>query len=137
MAEWFRGKRILIVDEDYVAASRLETRLLHYGALVKGPASTFDEALRCLVFDDVDAAVLSLAPISGTCVMISDVLSRLGIPFVFRSRETNPRLSEHYSSLVGKPGEAQTMARLLARNVASEQDNIPKPIRHLSNEGSR
>ena len=134
MAEWFRGKRILIVDEDYNAASRLETRLLHCGALVIGPASSSDEAFRCLVFEEVDAAVLGTAPNSGTSVMISHVLSRLGIPFVFLLSEPMARISESYDNLVvGKPGKAETIARLLAQIAESGQNNVPNPTRHPNN----
>jgi hypothetical protein len=133
VAEWFRGKRILIVDEDYNAASQLETRLLHCGALVVRPVSSFDEAFRCLVFEELDASVLGTAPNSGTSVMISHILSRLGIPFVFLSSEPIARVSDIYDNLVvGKPGKADIIARLLAQNAESAQDNIPNPTRHLS-----
>jgi hypothetical protein len=138
MAEWFRGKRVLIVDEDYIAASRLETHLLHCGALVVGPVSSSDEAFRCLVNEDVDAAVLSPAADSGRAVMISNVLSRLGIPFVFLSREATSRVPEHHGNLVvSTPGDARTIARLLAQTAESGQDNISNASHHLSYEVRR
>jgi hypothetical protein len=130
MAAWLRGKRVLIVDEDYVAASRLETRLLHWGALVVGPVTSSLEAFNCLVNEEVDAAVLSPAPDLRTSVLISDVLSRLRIPFVVLSKEPMSSGSDRYADrVVGKPGKAETIARLLA-NAASAQDNTPGSARH-------
>jgi hypothetical protein len=134
-SEWRSGSEgsVSDIDEDYNAASQLETRLLHCGALVVGPVSSFDEAFRCLVFEELDAAVLGAAPNLGTSVMISHILSRLGIPFVFISSEPIARVSDSYDNLVvGKPVKADTIARLLAQNAESTQDNIPNSTRHLS-----
>lgn len=138
MAEWLQGKRILIVDEDYLAASRLETCLLHCGALVVGPAASVDEALRFLEFEEVDAAVISRVPGSETSMRISDVLSRSAIPFVFRLREQMPQSFDRQDNLVvSHRSEARTIARLLAESAESGQDNVPESTHHVRYEVRR
>lgn len=123
--EWYRGKRILIVDEDYHAASRLETRLLHHGAFVVGPASSLGEALGCVMFEKLDAAVLGVTLGSGTTLPIADALTRLAIPFVFLSRRPTDRVPERFGNLIfNEPGDDRVIARLLAEDASARQDNV-------------
>lgn len=96
-----------------------------------GPVTSSHEAFNCLVSEEVDAAVLSPAPDLRTSVLISDVLSRLRIPFVVLSKELMSSVSDRQGDRVAdKPGKAETIARLLAQTAASEQDNTRNPARH-------
>jgi len=68
--------------------------------------------------------VINRVPGSETSMRISDVLFRLAIPFVFRSRPPMPQIVDRQGNhAVSDLSEARTIARLLSESVESGQDN--------------
>lgn len=83
----FRDKRVLVVEDEALAAMLVEEELADAGARVLGPASSVDEALQLIesaVLDGgLSAAVLDFN-LNGEVVMpVANRLAALGVPFLF------------------------------------------------------
>ncbi len=75
--------RILVVEDDFLLALRLEMLLDDAGYDVVGPAARLDQALALIKREAVDAAILDVN-LNGTMVFpLADALARQGAPFLF------------------------------------------------------
>ncbi|EJC84038.1 cAMP-binding protein [Rhizobium leguminosarum bv. trifolii WSM2297] len=74
----------LVVEDDYLLASDLASKLSEVGVKVIGPASNVPQALKYIEdFSQIDVAILDIN-LSGTMVFpVADELSRRNIPFFF------------------------------------------------------
>ncbi|MBB2752892.1 UNVERIFIED_ORG: CRP-like cAMP-binding protein [Rhizobium aethiopicum] len=87
-------KVALVVEDDYVLASDLTSKLTDVGINIIGPAPNVEQALKYIEdFSQIDVAVLDIN-LGGTMVFpVADELSRRNIPFFFAtgySREVVP-----------------------------------------------
>jgi CheY-like chemotaxis protein len=78
-----KGFRILVVEDDFLAAKALETVLLDLGCEVIGPASSSAEACGLIKQKPVDAAILDINLSPGTCEPVARALRYRSMPFVF------------------------------------------------------
>jgi CheY-like chemotaxis protein len=79
-----RGRRVLIVEDDYLIAEDLREQLLSCGAVVLGPVACVADALALLEDGAVpDMAILDIGLGGGKVYPVADALRRRGIPFVF------------------------------------------------------
>lgn len=76
------GKRILVVEDEFIVAAMLCDTLEDSGAVPLGPVGRVDEGLAVIAEGGIDAAVLdwNLAGESGTPLAVA--LAERGIPFV-------------------------------------------------------
>lgn len=79
-----QGRRILIVEDDYLLAEDLRVELKHMGAEVLGPVARVGPALD-LLSDGCrpDAAALDVNLGGELVYPVADLLLRRGVPFVF------------------------------------------------------
>ncbi|MCC6940533.1 MAG: hypothetical protein IT551_02830 [Novosphingobium sp.] len=79
------GRRIFVVEDEWLIAADLTEHLERSGAIIVGPASSVREALKTLSTLDrlPDVASLDLKLSDGTSVQIAEELGRLGVPFIF------------------------------------------------------
>lgn len=79
-----RGRRVLIVEDEYLIATEVKRWLQRAGAEVVGPVPSVQRALDLIEEDGIDAAVLDLN-LGGTMTArpIADRLSTLGVPHLF------------------------------------------------------
>ncbi|MBD8066934.1 response regulator [Devosia sp. PTR5] len=78
-----KGKRILVVEDDYYLADEVCQELRREGAVVLGPAPTPFYALQLLGRRGVDGAVLDVHLHGKTVFGLADELVRRGTPIVF------------------------------------------------------
>lgn len=78
-----RGRRVLIVEDEYLLAHDLTRYFTNMGAVVLGPAANIHAASAHVEF--ADAAVLDIDLNGQKVYPIADELTRRGIPFVFFS----------------------------------------------------
>ncbi len=79
-----RGRRVLIVEDDYLIAEDLREQLLSCGAVVLGPVACVADALALLEDGAApDMAILDIGLGGGKVYPVADALRRRGIPFVF------------------------------------------------------
>jgi DNA-binding response OmpR family regulator len=78
------GRRILVVEDEFLLAEELHYELTKAGAVVVGMASTVDDALQMIQMEgELDAAILDVN-LGGTLVFpVADRLRDQGVPFVF------------------------------------------------------
>ena len=77
------GKRILLVEDEYLIAIMAEDMLRTLGAEVVGAVATVEEALAIVGTSAIDCAVLDVNLKHGTSDPVADKLKELGIPYIF------------------------------------------------------
>jgi len=76
-----RGRRVLIVEDEYLLARELSNYFNSLGAIVVGPASNVEAARGVAKY--ADAAVLDIDLNGQTVFPVADDLMQAGVPFVF------------------------------------------------------
>jgi DNA-binding LytR/AlgR family response regulator len=83
--ESLRGRRLLVVEDEYLIAADLTASLESLGVEVIGPAASVEEALSLVEnnSDRLDGAVLDINLRNERVYPVADVLMARGVPFVF------------------------------------------------------
>ena len=87
------GKRVLIVEDDYLTAQGLSHTIADYGFTVVGPVDTADRAMRLIGNEPPDGVLLDVRLREGSAVEVAKALQKRGVPFVVMSgysRDTLP-----------------------------------------------
>jgi DNA-binding response OmpR family regulator len=78
------GRRILVVEDEYLIAVEVKRWLQAAGAVVLGPVPSVHQALDLIEDDGVDAAVLDVNLGDGdTAYPVADKLGSLSVPYLF------------------------------------------------------
>lgn len=92
------GRRILVVEDEYMLAECLHELLRGEGAEVLGPASCVDDANALLDHHPMpDAAVLDVNLGRQSVYPVADRLSGHGVPFLFTTGYDHGLIPERYS----------------------------------------
>lgn len=90
------GLRILIVEDEFLMARRLETLLKSWGCEVVGPAASLDEGNRLAQDTTIDAALLDINLRGVHSGPIADSLLQRGRPLIFVTGYASPKqLPDH------------------------------------------
>lgn len=79
------GKRLLIVEDEFVIALDLQHLLEAAGHQVVGLAANVEDALALIEASPIDGAVLDINLRGDRVTAVADMLARRGVPFVFVS----------------------------------------------------
>jgi len=116
MQETLRGRRVLLVEDEFLIASDL-IRLLHQqGAEVLGPAATVRCALDLLLASpDADGAILDVNLRGEMAFPVADALRDRGVPFVFATGYAQDMIPERYAGVpcCEKPFDGPEIIRAL------------------------
>lgn len=128
----FTGKRVLVVEDEFLVALGLEDNLRSLGCTVVGPIASLSGAMAAAAHEKVDAAILDVNLAGEAVYPAASILADRGIPFIFCSGYTGsvrmpaefadaPRVAKPYTSraiaealsdlLSGGPSGAVTMRR--------------------------
>ena len=111
------GRRILIVEDEYLIAMDLALGLGELGAIVVGPAASLAEALEPVADTGhtLDGAVLDVNLRDERVYPVADALTRLGVPFVFASGYDAELMPSAYADVprCQKPIDRSLIARSL------------------------
>jgi two-component system, response regulator PdtaR len=117
-----RGKRVLVVEDDFLVGLASISALEEAGCEVIGPEATLSAALAAAKRETFDAAILDIN-LSGQMVYpVADDLMTRNIPFVFVTGYSATQIPASYRQLprLEKPFEPRalqaTLERLLARH---------------------
>lgn len=78
------GRRIMVVEDNYIIAFAMQAGLEKQGAIILGPAPSVRKALRLLDAElSVDAAVLDMNLGDENVFAVASALEARGIPFLF------------------------------------------------------
>jgi DNA-binding response OmpR family regulator len=116
------GKRVLVVEDEFLLAMQLEEELLAAGCTVLGPYKNLAEAMRALHGDSFQLAILDVN-LSGEMVYpLADELAARGIPFVFLSGYGASNLPQRFRAAhrVSKPFDTPTLFKAI-RQALSRQ----------------
>jgi CheY-like chemotaxis protein len=108
----FKGKHVLVVEDEFLIAETTCMDLEECGAIVVGPVPTVARAQSLLQTRQVDAALLDIKLNEETSISMVNELQRRAIPFVFVSNINASELPPRFRDfLVGKPADMTTIAR--------------------------
>jgi CheY-like chemotaxis protein len=121
------GRRLLVVEDDYLIAIELAGALEDYGARIVGMAGSVKDA-RALIEtegDQLDGAVLDVNLDGDRVYPIADALLALGIPFVFATGYDLWVIPAVYAGVprCEKPIRVSLLSRLLAEQIAGDVRN--------------
>lgn len=111
-----KGKRILLVEDEYFIAQDMARAMAEAGAVVVGPAATVAEALRLIAASGaLDAAVLDINLQGEMVFPVADALTTRGVPFVFATGYDRESIPERFSRRIRceKPVRPDRVARAL------------------------
>src|SRR6478735_1170799 len=94
------GKRILVVEDEFMVAELLVQILEQCGAEVVGPASSLDTGLTIARSDDrLDFAVLDINLRGNPSYPIADVLCEHAVPFLFVTGYDSSVIPDRYGEI--------------------------------------
>jgi DNA-binding response OmpR family regulator len=99
-------KRILIVEDEWLLASELSSRLQDAGFDVVGPASSVADALGYVELSYPDAAILDIQLIGEKSFPIAARLTERSIPFFFLSGHSSADFEEDLGDAIVLPKPA-------------------------------
>lgn len=78
-----RGRRVLVVEDEYLIAEELRQQLEDSGADVIGPVGHLEAALSCAREEQIDFAVLDLNLGGAPAFPLADLLAERAVPMIF------------------------------------------------------
>src|SRR3712207_5263467 len=111
-----RGRRVLVVEDEYFIADDVAKALRTLGAEVVGPVPTREEALAIISGQEVHLAVLDINLQDQMVYPVADALRDRGVPFVFATGYDARAVAEGYLDVPRweKPFEPDKLAGALA-----------------------
>src|SRR5690606_2804350 len=111
------GKRIVVVEDDFLLATDICRELRNLGATVLGPAPTPFYATQLISRRKVDAAILDVLLHGTTVFEVADLLRDQGVPFLFTTAYDRRGIPSRFreTRLLEKPLDRK---RLLSEIVA-------------------
>lgn len=112
-----RGRRVLVVEDEYTLAEDVAAELERLGAMVVGPVPSVREALALLDGGPApDAAILDINLGGELAYPVADALRRRGIPFIFATGYDASAIPPAYADVprVEKPVDLRSAGGALA-----------------------
>tara|TARA_R110002110_G_scaffold33636_16_gene115317 strand:- start:3212 stop:3583 length:372 start_codon:yes stop_codon:yes gene_type:complete len=114
------GKRILIVEDEILAAMELTDILESRDCTIVGPVASLKDALPLAESSEYDAAILDITLRDGEVFPLAQWLRERHIPFIFATAYgSSAGLTEDFSdyALVPKPYPEQRLVRALNQAI--------------------
>jgi len=114
----FRGRRVLIAEDEYLLASKMVEEFAKLGVETIGPASTVKRALDLVEHcGPLDAAMLDIKLRNEMIFPVADALRARGVPFVFTTGYNQKIIPDGYKDVVRyeKPFDVAEVARVVAQ----------------------
>lgn len=113
-----RDHRILVVEDEYLLAAALRSKLQDRGAVVLGPVSNLDDALALIRSEAlIEGAVLDVSLGSQKSFPAADLLMARDIPFVFTTGYDDSAIPGPYGNIptLQKPFDIAKIVQALGR----------------------
>jgi CheY-like chemotaxis protein len=111
------GRRILVVEDEFLIRMMLEDMLADLGYAVAGVAGRVDEAADLAQRVECDVAILDVNLEGRDVYPVADLLAQRGLPFIFVTGYGGRGLPEEYRNrpTLQKPFQIDELGRALAR----------------------
>ncbi|MBV8912128.1 MAG: response regulator [Acetobacteraceae bacterium] len=117
MTDRLRGRRLLVVEDEYAIATELVCWLEDEGVEVVGPVGTVDEALALVAREaqHLHGAMLDINLHDQLVYPVADALSDVGVPFVFTTGYSASAIPPAYADVPRcmKPLDGAQLRRLI------------------------
>jgi CheY-like chemotaxis protein len=127
------GKRILVVEDDFVLATAMKRDLEDLGATVLGPAPTPFYALQLMGLKEhrrLDVAILDIHLHRSNVFEVADALQERGIPFIFATGFGSETIPKRFAAqeILQKPVSRQALRSAVMKIVRKPtQSSHPRP----------
>ena len=125
-------QRILILEDEYFIAADCAREVIRQGMQVIGPVPTLDEALRSLVNDRPNGAIIDLKVQDDELALnVIEALREEGIPFVVYTGYGGVLVPKHVPEIttVEKPLSPQNVVLTLLQCMSKKTGNSRTPTR--------
>jgi DNA-binding NtrC family response regulator len=115
-----RGRRILVIEDEYMLADDLRRAFEEQGSTVLGPVGNVGDALRAVAIDaEIDAAVLDLNLGGELAFSVADALVARGVPLVITTGYSERDIPERLAEIkrCEKPVDPDNIVKALARTL--------------------
>jgi DNA-binding response OmpR family regulator len=116
------GARILVVEDEMMAASMLEIVLSEAGCVVIGPAPSVGAALALVADETIDAAILDVNLGGEPVFPIADALAARRVPFIFVTGYGGHGVNgDRYATapVVQKPYDDEVLVKMVKKQLMS------------------
>jgi CheY-like chemotaxis protein len=113
------GKRVLVVEDEFLVAAMIEDALAEVDAVVVGPAATLGEGLRLVERETLDLAILDVNLNGERSDAIADALAAQNIPFVRATGYGEAAGRRYGGTVLDKPYSVEKLIAALERAVAA------------------
>jgi GAF domain-containing protein len=129
----FKGRRILLAEDEALVALDLAATIAAKGGTVLGPFVSVADALATLSSGRVDAAVVDLDLRGEQCIALMDALDRTGIPFLICSGYGAISVPSLFKDrpFIAKPFFADELIRALQRLLPPAKPDLDGMLRRL------
>ena len=117
-----QGRRVLVVEDEYMIAEDMRATLADAGAEILGPVPTIAEAADLIDADpDIDAALLDVNLRGDMVFDVADTLAARGVPFAFVTGYDRTTMPERFIDTphLEKPVKPAQVAAILAASGVS------------------
>lgn len=121
----FYGKRILLVEDEYLLADEMTREFEDGGAEVAGPVPTVEKAMMVLTQGKpIDAAVLDINLRGAMVFQVAECLMTRGVPFVFATGYDDAMIPPKFDHIprCEKPVAPGVLAKALLEVRGSKAD---------------
>jgi DNA-binding NtrC family response regulator len=121
------GRRVLVVEDEFLLAMELEALLEQHGCKVLGPAATVEWALAVLYEEQPEVALVDVNLKGQRATPVAAALKRQGVPFVLITGYGELELSEpelRAAPRIDKPVNSRDLKRAVAQALEAA---IPGP----------
>jgi CheY-like chemotaxis protein len=119
-----KGRRVLVVEDEFLVAMELQEVLKGRGCDVLGPASTVTQALAVLHDGRPEVVVLDVNLRGTRATPVAAALRERGVPFVLITGYSGPQLSEpelRDAPRLDKPVNGRDLTRAVAKALQAAQ----------------
>jgi AmiR/NasT family two-component response regulator len=116
------GRRVLIVEDEFLIALDIEDALGELGCEIIGPAATVADAMRLIEATPPDVAVLDVRLADGSTGPIAEELRRRQVPFVVLTGYERQQVTDELlraSPMLAKPLQRGALAGTLRQLLAA------------------
>ncbi len=116
------GKRILMVEDEFLVGLMAQRILEHLGAIVVGPHGRLADGLAAAKTERLDGALLDFNLAGELAEPLADLLITRGVPFAFLTGYQRDSIDRRYANvpLLQKPVEAQALEQVLVSLLNSQ-----------------